>query len=373
MNYKILLVSLIITFPTFMGVIGSIDHVDSFFLVFNFIFLSVCVFICSLFICKKTYKLSKDNIDFEISKKTYILLYIIYGYIIIVLFKYALLHNFNFSLIRNNLVRDQGIISLLYDGNVYYRMLFEYIIGAVTISLFFFKSKWDRWQLILLLLFVLSDFLLGGRFAIYKTIIIIIIGLLNYKSNISIKKISIIVTSFILIAIGIQANRYVNGYDANLSLFINNFLNSLYLYHSVQPAIIFDNLNSSPQFGMFTGLMTPFYMIFGLKSAEGNISEELFRTVFTIGDNSFNAFGTSAIYFTTSYGIIGVSIYAISIIFLSIFTVAISNEYKTIILLRFILFSFYMSMFMPYIWTFSWYITFIIIITCVLFFRRRVV
>ncbi|HIF9232350.1 TPA: O-antigen polymerase [Photobacterium damselae] len=367
MNYKILLVSIVISFPTITATIGSLDHVDSWFMFLNFFILCMSTYLCSLYISKKIY--FETTIDIKVPGYLYVFLYLMYGYIIVILFKNALLFDFNFSLIRNHLIRDQGIIGLLYDGNVYYRMFFEYIISSVTIALFFLKARWDRWQLILLLLFVLSDVLVGGRFAIYKFIIIIFIRILN-KNNTSIRKYLNIVVLFTLISIAIQANRFINGYDSNLSEFIGGFLHSIYLYHSIQPAIILDNLNSSSQFGVFTGLLTPFYMLLGIKSAEGNISDELFRTAFIVGDNSFNAFGTSAIYFTTSYGIIGVSIYALSLILLSFFSIAISNRYKTMVLLKFILFSLFMSMFMPYIWSFSWYITVCVICLVILKCRR---
>lgn len=362
-NYKVWLVTIIISMPTFLGLTGSFYFIEPNIISFYYTILFITVVFCSYYTSKFIYDLSRQTeyVNVIKNKKIFYFLYFVYAYYLIVLIGFSFANNFNFTLIRNELVRDQGSLDVIFFGNIYLRMIFDYVFSAYVLFVLFSHQKWDNYKIILVILFILSGVIMGGRFSLYKVGVIFLIDILRYKSAITLKRLIIYACGLFFVTILIQANRFINSGDDNFNIdALVSMFHSLYIYHSIQPAILSINSNISEQFGMLTGLLTPLFMILGLTSPEGDASQQLFANKFYVDGNGYNAFGTSAIYFVPSYGSVGIIIFSLSLVLLCYVSLVIDRTKKYYNVSLFLLYSMFFSSFAPFIWSFSWYLSFIL-------------
>ncbi|MBD2148131.1 hypothetical protein [Sphaerospermopsis sp. FACHB-1194] len=260
---------------------------------------------------------------------------------------------------------------MVFYGNKYIAMVFNWFISPLTPIYLLTIKKFSIKDLIVSIVFLASGLAIGGRFDAYRLAIILIINYslarrkiardINLKNkNFIAAIVSIAILLFLAIALG--ANRQAYRYADNVSfwfLFTEAF-KSLYNYHTIQFPVIYTSFNTPMQHGIFTGLLTPFYILSGLKSPEGALYEHLDQTIYYTEDGSSaaNAFGTSIMFFlrlADSNVALGIILFFTSfLLFFYVFT-KLTSQTEKFVLIKFLLYSFFFSAFKPFMFGFSWW------------------
>ncbi|HGN9470595.1 TPA: O-antigen polymerase [Providencia stuartii] len=327
------------------------------------------VILTSLLVCTLAIYITYPNYIFHYKKTQesyserliFWLLFFIYTAFIIQAFNIVIQHDFNLQHARNTFFTEEGKSSIF----VYpiFSMAYTYLVTGIFWAYLASRVKLTKKHVILIILYVVAGSIIGGRFNLYKILIFFPIHLLLNKQYY--KKINILnkyTISLVILGICISLNRQMKINNTDIAESLIYIINGLYEYHSIQFGIYNLFISEHNYFftGIFTGLLTPIYVILGNTSIEGNIGNILNEIAFT--DKSFNAFGTSAVYFSV-FQEFGPVLYLWSVIFIFIFSSKIKNPETRKTLYIFNTMSFYFSAFSPYFYTFSWWVSVICVLT----------
>lgn len=358
-----LFVAFISAIPWILASIGIIQ-----FLGIAWIFLTVSTMsVATIFIVAIMHYLSTSkNIGSgsHISKQNNLLRNIIFcfivaSYIISLFSLVSILIKFNFNLaaIRYYFFRSQDSLEVLFGGNKYFKMLFNHVLDPLVISSIITIEKWGLRETSILGLYCLIGIATGGRFALYKTVIILIINTSFKNKIIHFKKLHLaIILLFLVLAVTIHVNRQINTWGISSIDALKKTVGEVYAYHSIQFGIMNESLDAPIQYGPITGLLTPFYVISGKTSPEGELLIFLDNVEFSPQERSYNAFGTSIMFFLPIFQWIGVPLFFLSFWILCFWVIFMTKNNKRVALSKFLTYSLFFSGFQPYLFSFKWWL-----------------
>ncbi|MGO2498848.1 MAG: O-antigen polymerase [Vibrio litoralis] len=267
-------------------------------------------------------------------------------------------YNFNLQYVRNTIFKEDVRKEIF--GNIFISMFFTYVIKGLFYGYIFSVGKFKRHHYILIATYVISGIIVGGRFNLYHAFIFIILVNLLYPS---VKNFKIVnrysIISFFL-AIFVSFNRFMLANDTSFVDAISRVAVSIYNYHAVQFGVylLFSEHNNVFS-GIFTGLLTPFFVISGQNSIEGYVGYTLDKVEFL--EKGYNAFGTSGAYFSV-FGDLGLIVFILTVLLNFIFIGRCVESTLRKKLVIYSVFSMYFSAFSPFYFTFTWWVGFILIL-----------
>ncbi|NJO65560.1 MAG: hypothetical protein HC836_47970 [Richelia sp. RM2_1_2] len=265
--------------------------------------------------------------------------------------------NFDFAAIRYYFFRGQDYLEVFYGGNKYIKMFFNHILSPLAISSIITLRKWGIREIFIVILYCLNGIAIGGRIELYETFVILTIQkFFNLRKIIFNKNYIAVILFFLILVTTIHINRLVNHLQISSFDALKMVLGEIYAYHSIQFGIISESLDAPMQYGPITGLLTPLYVILGKTSPEGELYVFLDEVEFSWGDRSFNAFGTSIMFFFPLFQWISVPIFFISFWLLCCYVTFFAKKNSRLALSKFLIYSLFFSGFKPYIFSFSWWL-----------------
>jgi hypothetical protein len=279
-------------------------------------------------------------------------------------------HSFNFAYVRYAYYRSSNSLDMVFYGNKYIAMVFNWFISPLTAIYLLTIKKFSIKDLIVSIVFLASGLAIGGRFNAYRIAIILIInyslGRRKIGRDINLKNknflagiVSIAILAFFALVLGANRQAYQYAENASFWFLFKEAFKSLYNYHTIQFPVIYTSFNTPMQHGIFTGLLTPFYILSGLRAPEGVLYEHLDQTIYYTEDGSAaNAFGTSIMFFlrlADSNVALGIILFFTSfLLFFYVFT-KLTSQTEKFVLIKFLLYSFFFSAFQPFMFGFSWW------------------
>lgn len=327
---------------------------------------------------REKYFLSNNNSFFQncLRKLWFYIIVASYFFYCVRVSNILLIHSFDLAAVRYSYFRSSDTLQNIFFNNKFIGMFFAWILNPMCICYLLTSRKFNlKEEWVVVFLYVLSGMMIGGRFSLYHVSVILFLN-----SFVAVKKIPkfnkkrilttlIVLALFLFLSLGIGANRafYTSnqGYSF-LYAFKQAFL-SVYDYHSLQFGVISVSSGAPMQQGMFTGLLTPFFVFSGLPSPEGQLYLFLDNISFNFGNETgANAFGTSIMFFmpmVDSNIKISIFLFFFSVLLLLFFLAYFVKGLEKLILLKYILFSFYFSAFQPFMFSFSWWLSIFMIVT----------
>lgn len=346
---------------------GAVVHLSSFSLLAYMVVIYIFTF-CVTYSAYPTRDIQYENIELDRRENNFfVYLYIVCFALFIFKVSYLLWEfDFNFQYVRNVFFSADGK-NVIFGGNKFVSMFYDYVIVSCFVGYLITKDKYSKMDFFAIFLFCLAGLITGGRFNGYK---ILILSFLLFLSNIHLSnkvptKIYVAVFFVISLLLGMSFNRAMLAYDLDMYEALVRIVNSIYDYHSVQIGVFLEFQKISDQYlGPFTGLFTPIYTLFGMTSPEG-VTVSTLNTV-AFGERGYNAFGTSASFFSYwEEASFIMFFFFVNLFFLGVSRITHFKLRKNLNI--FLMFSLYFSAFHPYMFGFSWWVTFLYIAIYYLF------
>lgn len=358
-----LFVAFISVIPWILASIGTIQFIGD---AWIFLTASTMSIITIFIVAVMHYSSTSNNIttNSHLSQKKYLLrniffLVIVVSYVFLIfgLLGVLIRFNFNFAFIRYYFFRGQDSLEVIYAGNKYLKMFFNHVLDPLVVAFLITTVKWGFRDIIVIGLYCLAGIFTGGRFALYKTVIFLIINTLFKNTRVNFKKLHIVIFFiFLTLSMSVHVNRQVNAWGISPMDALKRSVGEVYAYHSIQFGIMNESLDAPMQYGPITGLLTPFYVISGKTSPEGELHIFLDRVELSQEEKTYNAFGTSIMFFLPVFKWMGVPLFFISFWILCFCIMFISKNTRKVALSKFLMYSLFFSGFQPYIFSFKWWL-----------------
>lgn len=354
--------SLILTIPWFLLATGAVSHLDNYILFFYCLLISffIVIFNSIMLNSKLIQPLLKNRRGEFLNNKLFkFTLSIFFIYMLVQQFYLLKSAGFNPQFARNLYFESNSITDIW--GSIYIRMIFSYIIMPLFYLYLLNRDRYDKYDIFLISIYILSGLMVGSRFDLYFIVIIYLISRVTSFEYYKIKnKFKYILIFSFLLVVSIGLARSAMSYNLDFFNGLQRSLESIYVYHSIQLGVF--GFYSDAPFGLgpFTGITTPFYMIIG----ESSIESEIYSFLNDVSFSHFNAnaFGTSAFFFNFA-GYFGFLFFIFSYFsFVAILYTIIHRLYK-LLFIRYSLMILFFSAFQPMAFGFAWwFVVFLFII-----------
>ncbi|PKF63059.1 hypothetical protein CW745_06470 [Psychromonas sp. psych-6C06] len=342
------LLSLLVSFPWFFISYGGVLHGADSELVISFFTIAVSLFLFFVFVPHSS-KVENTGYGNLYGKSTY--WFVILCYLVVIVGKFILAYKYDFQLgkVRAQYFSAEGV-NTVYFGFSYLGAFFSKVIVPLSLVLMIITTKEEKQQKILLCAFLISNVLVGGRFAIYQFVVILILN--NIIANKILNKNILVIMLLLFFSFFLIANRLgVELLDSIVYLW-EQVLN----YHVIQIPLISHYLDFPVALGPFTGVESLIYNVLGNGSPETMVAEYLRNNeIYLNGAGPFNAFGTSLSFFFPALGVPFGTVTFLFSVFLHIGLLLIILKKNTLLVIKLYVFALYFSAFQPYIFTFQYY------------------